>query len=59
MAVMQAELAELEATLRQTFEHDDWALPMDETPAVISIGGTERGINMDLGTLGGSRPRVV
>lgn len=58
MPVMQAELAELERKLQQTFEQDDWSLPMGETPVPSPSGGVTREINMDLGTLGGSRPRV-
>ncbi len=57
MAVVEAELMELETKLRQTFEQDDWSLPVDEAPAITRAGGTTREINMDLSTLGGSRPR--
>lgn len=57
MSTLQAELTDLETELRHTFEQEDWSLSLDEAPVVMPAGGTTRGINMDLGTLGGGRPR--
>lgn len=57
MSVLEAELTELERKLQETFEQDDWTLAVDEAPAIVPTGGSAREINMDLSTLGGSRPR--
>lgn len=60
MAVVEAELQELESKLSEVFEQEDWSLPADGSLTVTPVGETAGGleINMDLNTLGGSRPRL-
>jgi hypothetical protein len=61
MAVVEADLKELEAELQQTFDQEEWLLPADESADIISTEDTAQGIeiSMDLNTLGGSRPRAA
>jgi len=59
MSTLELKLVELEAEFDATFTGDAWAEgPAGTDESIREIGGADvREISMDLGTLGGSRPR--
>lgn len=59
MPVLEQELAELESKLAETFAQEDWSVPIEGSVDLTPRSGQIHEINMDLTTLGGSRPRTL
>lgn len=60
MTPLEIRLAELEKEFDAAFTGEDWNSGPAPDESVREVGGADvREITMDLGTLGGSRPRTV
>ncbi|MBE3001063.1 hypothetical protein IDM40_20550 [Nocardiopsis sp. HNM0947] len=59
MPTLQTKLAELEQEFDANFTGEAWTEQAVADESIREIGGADiREINMDLGTIGGSRPRA-